>query len=115
MANKIRILVVAPSDWVTIVSELSLCGVFFHVAAQLGFREKGRVAKGVFAWCAPLKSLGVLKHGVGMVMTHLWELSELGVEILELWVRESPWDKDRLAIAYQCMAGQPAGAESSWV
>ena len=47
--------------------------------------------------------------------TRQWELSELGGEILGLKVRESPRDKNRLAIAHQCMASQPAEAENSWV
>ena len=34
-AYKIRILVVAPRDGVTIISELSLCCVFLHAAARL--------------------------------------------------------------------------------
>ena len=41
MVYKIGILVVGPSHWVTIVSELSLCGVFHHMVVQLGSREKG--------------------------------------------------------------------------
>ena len=45
MAYKIRILVVVPSNLITIDSELSLCGVFLHVPAQLGSREKCMVAK----------------------------------------------------------------------
>jgi hypothetical protein len=71
MDYKIRILVVAPSDWITIVSELSLCGVFLHEAAWLGnLRERYNVAKHGFARCVPQKSVGVLKHGAGMVATH---------------------------------------------
>ena len=42
---EIRILVVAPS----VVSELSLCGVFLPGTACLGSREKGMVAKRGFA------------------------------------------------------------------
>ena len=65
MAYKIRILVVVPNDWVTIISELSL-----NVAVQLGFREKGTVAKFWYVRCAPQKAfVGVLKHGAGMVAT----------------------------------------------
>ena len=30
------------------------------------------------------KAMGVLKHEAAVVMTHQWELSELGGEILEL-------------------------------
>ena len=60
-----RILVDVSSNWVTIVSELSLYGVFLH--AQLSSREKGTAEKCGFVWCAPQKDLGVLKHGTGMV------------------------------------------------
>jgi hypothetical protein len=59
--------------------------------------------------------MGVLKHEAGMVVTRQWELSELDGEILKLWVRESPQDKNRPVIAHQCMAGQPTRAETSWV
>ena len=38
----------------------------------------------VFQMCIT-KAMGVLKHGSDMVVTHQWELSELGGEILELW------------------------------
>jgi hypothetical protein len=69
MAHKIRILDAEPSDWVTIVSELSLCGVFLHMAAWLGSREKGMLAKCGFACCAPQKAMGVLKDGAGVVET----------------------------------------------
>jgi hypothetical protein len=48
-------------------------------------------------------AMGVLMHGAGVVTTHQWEFSYLGGEILELWVWETPWDKNWLA-----------GAESSW-
>lgn len=51
---------------------------------QLGSREKGRVAKHGFAKSTPQKAVRILKHAVGMVVTHQWELSELGGEILEL-------------------------------
>jgi hypothetical protein len=49
IAYKIRILVVAPRDLVTIVSELSLCGVSLLARTQLGSREKGIAAKHGFA------------------------------------------------------------------
>jgi hypothetical protein len=38
--------------------------------------------------------VGDLKHGAGVVAAHQWELSDLDGEILELWVRESPRDKN---------------------
>jgi hypothetical protein len=44
-AYKIRILVVAPRDGVTIISEVSLCCVFLHLVARPGSREKGTAAK----------------------------------------------------------------------
>ena len=67
MAYKIRILVVAPSNWVTIDSELSLCGVFLHAAARLGSREKGMAAKHEFARSAPQKAEQILKSGADMI------------------------------------------------
>jgi hypothetical protein len=45
-AYKIRILVVVPSDWVT-VSELSLRGVFLDAAARPGSRERGMAQQSV--------------------------------------------------------------------
>jgi hypothetical protein len=45
-----------PSDWVTIDSELSVCGVFLRAAVQLGSREKGTAAKHRFARSAPQKA-----------------------------------------------------------
>ena len=59
MAYKIRILVVAPRDWVTIVSELSLCGSFLHQAGRLGSREKSTEVKSGFARCAPQRPWGI--------------------------------------------------------
>jgi hypothetical protein len=79
MAYKIRILVVAPRDWVTIDSEL--CVVFSLTRRQL------------YQMCTT-KAMGGLKHGAGMVATHQWEFSKLGGEILGLWVRESLHDKN---------------------
>ena len=76
------------------------------MAAQLGSREKGTAAKHEFARCAPQKVVGVLKHGAGVVMTRHWALRELTIEILELSQRFSK-DENRLAIACQCLAGQP--------
>jgi hypothetical protein len=35
------------------------------------------------------KAIGDLKHGIGVVITHQWELSELGGEIVEFRVRIS--------------------------
>ena len=83
-AYKIRVLVVVPRDGVIIVSKRSLHCVFLHVGLCLGSGEKGNVTKCGFARCAPQKDLGVLKHGAEMVVTHQWELSMLGREILEL-------------------------------
>jgi hypothetical protein len=51
-------LVVAPSDRVTFVSELSLCCVFLYTAVPLGSREKGMEAKCGFARCVPQKPWG---------------------------------------------------------
>jgi hypothetical protein len=79
-AHKIRILVVAPRDWATIVSELSLFGIFVQAVVM----------------CTK-KAIGVLKHMTDMVATGQWELRDLGGEILELWVKESPQDKKWLA------------------
>jgi hypothetical protein len=110
MAYKIRILVVAPRDWVTIVFELSLCGVFLHTAVQLGSREKGTAKRG-YAWYAPQKAVGVLKHGAGVVTTSQWELSELGGEILEL---SQSLHKIRTGQPLPTSA-QTTLAESSWV
>jgi hypothetical protein len=42
-AYKVRILVAAPRDRVTIVSERSLCDVFLHTEVRLGSREKAWV------------------------------------------------------------------------
>lgn len=52
--------------------------------ARLGSREKDTAAKCGFAGGAPQKAVGILKHGVGVVATHQWELGELGRKILEL-------------------------------
>ena len=60
------------------------------------------------------KAVEDLKHragGAGLVVTHQWELSELGGDASEALGQESPQDKNRLAIAHQCMAGQPAETE----
>ena len=47
------------------------------------------------------KAMGVLKHGVGVVVTHQWEPSKLGGEIVEFWVKSLHEIKNRLAIACQ--------------
>ena len=73
----------------TVDSELSLCGIFNHTVTQPDCREKGKVAKCVFARNVPQKAGGIQKCGAGMVATQHWELIELGGEILELQVRES--------------------------
>ena len=70
-------IVVMPSDGVTIVSELSLCGIFLHVVFQLGSREKDAEAKCGFAHWG-------LEHGAGMAVTCQWKHSKLGGKILEL-------------------------------
>jgi hypothetical protein len=59
------------------------------VAAQLGSREKGMVVKCGFARSVPQKAVGILKCGVGVVVTHQWDLSELVGEISELSQRVS--------------------------
>ena len=64
-AYKIRVLVVAP-----IISELSLCGVFLHAAAQLGSREKGMATKYEFVRSTPQKAVGIWKNGAGIAVTH---------------------------------------------
>ena len=69
--------------------KLSMCGVFLYVVTQLGSTVKGTVAKHGFARSAPQKAVGIWKRGASMVVTCQWELSELGGEISELWVRES--------------------------
>ena len=104
---KLRILVVAPRDWVTIVSELSLYGVFLHAAARSGPWEKGMWER----WGEQSKGLSHVPHrrlwgfwSMGLV----WELSELGGEILELWVRESLWDKNWLVRVLR-VAGSSSG------
>ena len=48
-AHKIRSLVAAPSNWVAIISELSLCCVLLLAASCLGSREKVMTAKHGFA------------------------------------------------------------------
>jgi hypothetical protein len=66
--NKVyKVLVVVPRDWVTIISELSLCCVFLNTDTHLG----------------STKDVGDLKHGVGVVTTHQWEPSKLGGETVE--------------------------------
>ena len=87
-----------------------MCGVFLNTAAQLSSREKGTAAKHGLPRSVPQKAVGILKHGIGMVMTHQWEFSELGGEISELLVRESPGDKSRPVITHQCLASQSIGA-----
>ena len=69
-------------------SELSLYGVFFHVATQLGSKEKGRGK----AWgCKKYtpKAVEIWKCGAGVIATRQSELSELDGEISELRVRVS--------------------------
>jgi hypothetical protein len=63
-AYKIRILAVVPNEWVTIVSELSLCCVFLHVEACPGSREKGRAAKHGLAWGTPQRLCGIWSMGM---------------------------------------------------
>lgn len=50
-------------------------------------------------------------HGADVVTAHQWEPSKLGGDIVEFRV-SSPQNKNRLAIACQCMAGQAAVAEA---
>jgi hypothetical protein len=57
-----------------------VCVAFFFIsAAYLSSRDKAMAAK---HGCTT-KAMGDLKHGVGMVMTHQWQASELGGEIVE--------------------------------
>ena len=60
------------------------------MAAHLSSREKDILDKVWVCLIYNTKTMGDLKHGAGVVMTSQWELSELGGEILELRVRESP-------------------------
>ena len=53
----------------------------------------------MFARSAPQKAVRVLKYGAVMVLTLQWDLNELGGEISKLWVRKSPQDENKLAIA----------------
>jgi hypothetical protein len=55
-----------------------LCGVFLLTVAQLGSIEKSAMAKHGFARSEPQKAVGILKCGVGVVLTSQWELSKLG-------------------------------------
>jgi hypothetical protein len=64
VAYKIRILIVVPSNRVTIDSELSLCGVFLNFVVLLSSREKGTVAKHEFAEVHPKR---------------LWEFQSVGL------------------------------------
>jgi hypothetical protein len=108
-----------PSNWVTMVSELSLCCVFFHAAACLGSREKGKVAKHGFAWGALQRPWEIWSMGL------VWKWSASGnlvswVETFqELRAQESPQDKNRLAIVCQCMGwpghqGRGTSSETWW-
>ena len=81
MVYKIRILVVGPSSWITIDSELSLCGVFLHVAARLGSREKSTAAKHGFARSAPQKAVVILEAR-SWLARHWWTMVSLFLETL---------------------------------
>lgn len=52
-----------PETELPVDSELSLCGVFLHVATQLGSREKGTVAKCGLARSTPQKAVGIWRAG----------------------------------------------------
>ena len=52
------------------------------------------------------KSLGDLKHRVGGLAICQWETRELGGEIVDLWVKDSPWDKNWSGISQQCLSEQ---------
>ena len=67
------------------------------MAAGLGSREKGAVAKCEFARSAPQTAMGILKHGADMVATCLWELSKLGGESFGA-LSQSPQDENRPAM-----------------
>jgi hypothetical protein len=83
-------------------SEVSLCGIFLHAAAQLGSREKGTVAKHGFARSTQPKAVGIWKRGAGVVVTLQWELSKPSCTLSELQVRESAKDENK---ACWCLAG----------
>ena len=53
------------------------------------------------------KAVGDLKYRVGMVVTHQWEPSEQGGDIVEFWLRVN-----NLAIACQSITSQATGAEA---
>lgn len=53
-------------------------------------REKGAAAKGEIARSAPQKGVGIWKHVACVAVTHWWEFSELGREILELGSESLP-------------------------
>jgi hypothetical protein len=91
IAYKIQIPVVGSKDWVTIVSELSL----WFTRGSIGFqRERYNGKAWVWQMCTT-KAMGVLKHGTGVVAICQRELSELGGDILELWVKKSPQEMNR--------------------
>lgn len=84
-AYKIRFLVAAPSDWVTVISELSLCFVFLHV-------ELVQVQERKVRW-QNMEFSEVNQKGFGGFEAQAWHFSDLS-EIVDLWVREFPWDKN---------------------
>jgi hypothetical protein len=86
-------LVIAPSDWVTIHPELSLCG------GSTGFQRESLGLQEVTLQ----KAVGIWKPGAGMVVVCQWELSESGGETSELQVREFAQDENK---AHHCLARQ---------
>jgi hypothetical protein len=45
------------------------------------------------------KAMGVLKHGVGVVVTHQWEPSKLGGEIVEMHEIKTGWPLPTTALS----------------
>ena len=84
---------------------------FLSCGGSSRFKRERYIGKGWVCQMCTTKVMGDLKHGAGMVATSQWELSELGGEILEHWVK-SPWDKNRSAIALQDMPDQTPRAEA---
>jgi hypothetical protein len=73
--------------------------LFLSCRDSSGFHRERYCVKLWFARSAPQKAVRVLKYGAVMVLTLQWDLNELGGEISKLWVRKSPQDENKLAIA----------------
>ena len=65
-------------------SELSLCGVFPLRGDSTGSQRERYCGKALVCKKYTQKVPGNLKHGAGIIVTHQWELSKPGGEILEL-------------------------------